>query len=586
MLLLNHFHQLTIDPENAKEIKGLILQLAIQGKLTSEWRKKSTTNDSANNLLKQVELEKRLLIKSGKLKSERQLPVVEEESEPFSLPAGWTWTRLGTICIKIGSGSTPRGGKDVYKSEGIKFIRSQNVYNEGLVFKNVAYIDNATHARMQGTKVLADDILLNITGGSIGRCALVPNPFDEANVSQHVTIVRLASVLENEFVHLLMMSPFFQDYIMLTQTGGNREGLAKKNMELMLVPLAPLPEQRAIIEIVKQLFTEVDQLEAFAKERVELKRRLAIAALGQVVKETKAGKLFVDEHFHILFDEVENIKKLQETILQLAVQGKLTKQDPTDRPATELLKRIKSEKEKFIKAGKLKKEKELPPITEDEIPFELPEGWLWSRLSEVSKQITDGEHITPPRISSGYKLLSAKNVREGFIDYENCDYVSQEIYEKCIKRCKPEIGDLLIISVGGTIGRTSLIKEDIPFVIVRSVAMIKPLIIESEYLKIVMNSPLLQRIIANKSRGGAQPCLYLNEIVKFVFPLPPLAEQQRIVAKVQQLHQQLSQLEAQVQQSRQYAQQLLQSVLREALQQKGEIYEMKEEMLSMVAEGD
>lgn len=265
-----------------------------------------------------------------------------------------------------------------------------------------------------------------------------------------------------------------------------------------------------------------------------------------------------------------HLKQLRQAILQEAVQGKLTKQNPKDEPASKLLQRIKAEKQKLIAEGKLKNEKELLPITKDEIPFELPKGWVWCRLNEVAKQITDGEHLTPPRVAQGFRLLSAKNVRDGFINYENCDFVTKEVFEKCIKRCKPEIGDLLIISVGGTIGRTSLITKDIPFVIVRSVAMIKPIIIDSNYLRIVMNSPLLQGIIANKSRGGAQPCLYLTEIQKFVFPLPPLSEQQRIVTKVEQLMQVVNQLEQQVQQSQQQAGQLLQAVLKEAFSSTGE----------------
>jgi type I restriction enzyme S subunit len=173
---------------------------------------------------------------------------------------------LGEVCDKIGSGSTPRGGKEVYKASGIKFIRSQNVYNEGLFFENVAYIDNATHSKMSGTKVLPNDILLNITGGSIGRCALVSSDFDEANVSQHVTIIRLKKGLINKFIHLIILSPFFQDRIMIVQTGGNREGLAKKNMQLMLIPLPPLAEQKRIVEKVDQLMKLCYELEQKVRE--------------------------------------------------------------------------------------------------------------------------------------------------------------------------------------------------------------------------------------------------------------------------------------------------------------------------------
>ena len=260
----------------------------------------------------------------------------------------------------------------------------------------------------------------------------------------------------------------------------------------------------------------------------------------------------------------ELINKLRSSILSDAVSGKLVPQDPNDESAEVLLEKIKAEKEKLIKEGKIKKQKPLPPISEDEIPYELPDGWIWCRLRDVSKYITDGEHQTPPRISLGKKLLSAKNVRDGFLDYENCDYISEEHYEKARNRCLPEIGDLLIVSVGGTIGRTSLIIENSDFALVRSVALIKPLFISSEYLRVVLNSKLLQDMINLTKRGGAQPCLYLTSINQFLFPLPSLEEQKRIVEKVEKLMATCDALELEVQNSKIETEKLMQSVLKEA----------------------
>ncbi len=234
------------------KLRESILQDAIYGKLSRQ----SENRENAIALLQKIKNEK---IELG-LK-EKELPTIKENEVPFKLPTGWLWCRLGDICVKIGSGSTPRGGRAVYKSEGIKFLRSQNVYNDGLFFDNVAYIDKTTHSKMSATKVLPNDILLNITGGSIGRSALVPEDFDEANVSQHVTIIRLANGLQNKFIHNIILSPYFQDKIMEVQTGGNREGLAKKNMELMLIPLPPLSEQKDIVAKVDELMQLCNGLE-------------------------------------------------------------------------------------------------------------------------------------------------------------------------------------------------------------------------------------------------------------------------------------------------------------------------------------
>lgn len=269
-----------------QRLRQTILQEAVQGKLTH----RLPTDEPASLLLQRIKAEKAKLVKEGKLKKEKELPPVREDEVPFALPEGWVWCRLGEICTKIGSGSTPKGGKEVYVSLGVKFIRSQNVYNEGLVFDNVAFIDEAVHKKMEGTKVISSDLLLNITGGSIGRCALVRDDFDEANVNQHVTIIRTVSRLERQYIHQLIISPYFQDYIMATQTGGNREGLAKKNMELMLIPLPPLAEQKRIVIEVQQLNQKLDQLQI----QVQQSRQHAQQLLQAVLKEafTTKGKVY------------------------------------------------------------------------------------------------------------------------------------------------------------------------------------------------------------------------------------------------------------------------------------------------------
>ncbi len=243
----------------------------------------------------------------------------------------------------------------------------------------------------------------------------------------------------------------------------------------------------------------------------------------------------LEQHFDTAFAAPDGIAKLRELILTLAMQGKLVEQDPNDPPASELLKEIEAEKQRLVKAGKIKKPKPLPPIKPEEVPYLLPQGWEWVRLGEITSKITDGDHKTPPRISEGHRLLSAKNVRDGCLDLEHCDFISEQHYQKSRERCLPEMGDLLIVSVGGTIGRSSLVPQDSDFALVRSVALIKPLLLNSKYLKYAMDSQLLQASIHGRKRGGAQPCLYLSEIQLFPFSLPSLPEQHRIVARIDQL---------------------------------------------------
>jgi type I restriction enzyme, S subunit len=273
---------------------------------------------------------------------------------------------------------------------------------------------------------------------------------------------------------------------------------------------------------------------------------------------------------------------LRQTILQEAVQGKLTRQYPTDEPATDLLKRIKAEKANLIKVGKLKKEKELAPITEAEIPFELSEGWVWCRFGEAVYKITDGFHNTPARVREGVPYVMATHIKSEGIDFDNCSYVSQTDHKELWAKAFPQKGEILLVNIGAGCGTPAIIDVDFEFSFKNSAIIKQPKEIDTHFLFYYLIS-IREKVYNEVIQGGAQPYLSLKMINHLIFPLPPLAEQQRIVAKVQQLQQQLSQLEAQVQQSRQYAQKLLQMVLKEAFENKEKAYE-EEDVLTMAAE--
>ncbi|MCA4483580.1 restriction endonuclease subunit S [Bacteroides xylanisolvens] len=209
------------------------------------------------------------------------------------------WTTIEEICSKIGSGSTPRGSN--YSANGIPFFRSQNVYNDRLVYDDIKYISEEVHQKMKGTEVLANDLLLNITGGSLGRCAVVPADFNCGNVSQHVCIIR-SVLVEPEYFHALVLSSYFAKSMRIT--GSGREGLPKYNLEQMGFPLPPLTEQQRIVAEIEHWFALIDQIEQ------------GKADLQTIIKQTKSK------------------------ILDLAIHGKLVPQDPNDEPAIELLKRI------------------------------------------------------------------------------------------------------------------------------------------------------------------------------------------------------------------------------------------------------
>jgi type I restriction enzyme S subunit len=266
-----------------QELRQAILQKVILGKLVPQ----DPNDEPASAFLKKIKFEKDKLIEEKKLKKEKILPPISSEEFPYEAPNGWSWVRLGEITTKIGSGSTPRGGKNVYTKTGIPFIRSQNVWNTGLRLDDVVHITEEINKKMEGTKVFPGDILLNITGASIGRTCIVPEEFKEGNVSQHVSIIRLISASITPFVHFFLLSSYLQKRIMDVQVGVSREGLSKKNMELFLIPIPPLSEQNRIIQKLDNLFKLCNSLEEKVKENQRYSEPLMEAvlkdALGSLV---------------------------------------------------------------------------------------------------------------------------------------------------------------------------------------------------------------------------------------------------------------------------------------------------------------
>jgi type I restriction enzyme S subunit len=272
--IATHFDVLLDRPEAVDALEQTILQLAVRGLLVPQ----DPTDEPASVLLQKIRTEKDHLIAQGKIKRDKPLPPITDEEKTFELPDGWQWVRLNALLQKIGAGSTPLGGKEVYVSSGVKFLRSQNVWDDGLRLSSVAYIRPETHAKMAGTVVLPNDLLFNITGASIGRCALVPSDFDEANVSQHVTIVRTVLPVLNAFLHKVLVSRHVQQTVMDVQVGVSREGLSIAKLGNFLIPMPPLAEQSRIVTRFNELSSLCSDLRA---------RILA----GQAVQKTLADAL-------------------------------------------------------------------------------------------------------------------------------------------------------------------------------------------------------------------------------------------------------------------------------------------------------
>lgn len=243
--------------QNLGYTKNKILQLAIRGKLVEQ----NIDDEPAKFVLQKISVEKENLIKERRIKKESLLPEINEDEKPFELPDGWEWVRLGSLVTKLGAGSTPLGGSKIYVDEGIKFIRSQNIRNDGLKLEDIVFIPEYINEKMKGSIVEKGDVLLNITGASIGRSCVVGEDFDTANVNQHVSIIRLVEKNMNKFIHYVIISDYFQKLIMDVQVGVSREGLSMTKLREFLIPLPPLEEQERIVEKVNALMKYLDALE-------------------------------------------------------------------------------------------------------------------------------------------------------------------------------------------------------------------------------------------------------------------------------------------------------------------------------------
>ena len=376
-----------------------------------------------------------------------------EQDMPFEVPKGWVWTTLEEITSKIGSGSTPKGSN--YSEEGIPFFRSQNVYNEGLVYEDIKFISDATHQLMIGTEVHSKDLLLNITGGSLGRCAIVPADFQIGNVSQHVCIIRSILVLSS-YVHTFILSPFFKKTMNIT--GSGREGLPKYNLEKMFLPIPPLKEQERIIKEIEHWFTFIDTIE---QSKVNLQT---------AIKQTKSK------------------------ILDLAIHGKLVPQDPSDELASELLKRINPKAQ----------------ITCDNEHYpQLPKGWSITSMQEVCG-LFDGERQEDRLLTN----LDAKFLR-GFFDGKVIKagrYVPANTYMILVDG--ENSGEVFQTSTEGYQGSTFKqinINENM----------------NEKFVLHIIN--LHRKSLRENKVGSAIPHLNKKLFKAIPVPIPPYAEQERII---------------------------------------------------------
>ena len=565
MQLLKHFKELTVQPKNAQELKGLILQLAIQGKLTANWRKENPDVEPASELLKRIQKEKEQLIKDKKIKKDKLLPTITKDEEPYNLPKGWVWCKLDDVIILIMGQSPPsssyndKGNGEILINGPVEFSKS----NYGQT-KTTKYTNKPTKMCKKG------DLIVCIRA-SIGKTNIASN-----NACIGRGVAALQPQIEFKYTHNFILANVSNIYDL--GTGTTFRSVSKDVFRSMLFPLPPLEEQKEIVKVVKTLFKEVEQLEQLTLERMALKEDFATSALHQLTTNTaKENWTYLQAHFKNFFNETGNIKKLRETVLQLAVQGKLTADWRTCHPelaegshhASELLKRIQEEKAQLIKDKKIKKEKALPAITDEEIPYDLPSGWVWCRMGEIglfergkskhrprndSRLFSDGIYplVQTGDVSSAKKNRGIVNTHKSL--YNDFGLAQSRMWNK----------GTLCITIAANIAETGILGFNacFPDSVVGFTNLVSGEI--SRYVEYFIT--IMKSYLEKYAPSTAQKNINLGILYELKFPLPPLEEQKAIVEKVTALMELCDGLEQEVQHSQEQSELLMKSCLREVFE--------------------
>jgi type I restriction enzyme, S subunit len=562
--LLAHYHRIAGAPDAIPRLRRFILDLAVRGKLMSQ----NPDDEPASELLERMAKEK------ARLGLKHIVSPLALDEIPFELPKGWSWSRIGEVCSKTGSGSTPRGGKEVYKDSGVAFLRSQNVYDDGLRLKDVVYIEQSTHERMGGTHVLPGDLLLNITGGSIGRCCRVADDIGEANISQHIAIIRVALKGIEGFLHRLVLSPYFQKFVFDEQTGAGRGGLPKNRMDQIAVALPPLAEQHRIVAKIDALMALCDRLESARAARETVRDRLAAASLAILnapnPETFQADTRFALDVLPILTTRPDQIRGLRQAILNLAVRGKLVPQNPNDEPAVELLKSIAVERADLVKRLEIRREQPLDPIQPSEQPFALPHRWVWSRIGNAVQFTQYGTSQKSYPTERGIPVLTMGNVQDGLVIWNN---------EKRIPETSEDLPALFLdkfdllynrTNSAELVGKTGMyFGEGGMRTFASYLIRLRPSLrwTNPRFLNLAMNTSEFRQtqIVPLIKKQTGQANVNGTALKNMLIPLPPLAEQNRIVAKVDALMALCDRLEASLNVATATRRRLLDALLADAL---------------------
>ncbi len=529
-MLLSNMELLATAPGGVAKLRELILTLAVQGKLVPQ----DPADEPAGVLLQKIRAEKDRLIAEGKSKRDKPVAEIAEEEKPFGLPQGWEWVRLAALAeFENGDRGSNYPSRSNFVEHGVAFINAGHLVDERIDYSDMNYITPQNFALLRSGKVQRDDILYCLRG-SLGKFAQVTENSPGA-IASSLVIIRLSVAAVAPYAMQYLKSPLAASLIKRFDNGTAQPNLGAGDLAKFVVPLPPEAEQSRIVTRVEELMRLCDALEAKGRLEAAQHAQLVSTLLGALTasatpEELAANWQRVAQHFDLLLDRPEAIDALEQTLLQLAVRGLLVPQDPTDEPASALLQKIRAEKDRLIATGQIKQGKPLPPITDEEKPFELPVGWEWVRLQQAY-DVRDGTHDTPKYQSTGFPLVTSKNLYGGVLDLSDVKLISPADHEQISARSRVNRDDILFAMIG-SIGNPVIVDTDTEFS-VKNVALFKyyaAALSCPKYLLLVLQAEAAG--MKERAAGGVQSFISLGQLRSSVVALPPLSEQSRIVSRV------------------------------------------------------
>ncbi|HEI8933365.1 TPA: restriction endonuclease subunit S [Citrobacter freundii] len=531
-----------IDLYGIKKLRELILELAVRGKLVPQ----DPNDEPASVLLERIAAEKAELVKQGKIKKPKPLPEISEEEKPFELPEGWEWTTLNTLAeinpkidvsddeqdisfVPMPLITTKFDGShdfEVRKWKEVKKGYTHFANGDIAIAKITPCFENSKAAIFSGLK--------NNVG--VGTTELhVARPYSQS--------------VNQQYLLLNFKSPCFLKTGESQMTGSAGQKRVPRNFfENYPLPFPPAQEQERIVNNFTQLMILCDQLEQHSLTSLDAHQQLVDTLLTTLTDSQNADELAenwarISEHFDTLFTTEASIDALKQTILQLAVMGKLVPQDPNDEPASELLKRIAQEKAQLVKDGKMKKQKPLPPISDEEKPFELPDGWEWRRLGELIESIDAGWSpacSSEPAAPGEWGVLKTTAVQS--LEYR--EYENKSLPENKSPRPQLEVkaGDILITRAGpkNRVGISCLVEKTRENLMISDKIIRFHLIsedISAKYISLCLNYGVTSLYLENSKSGMAESQMNISQDILKMAPvaIPTTHEQLKIIDKINEM---------------------------------------------------